>query len=422
MNDPVRQARLFSRTVMATLAISLPILVALAAFGDPILKLWLGDVPDRTYSIMIALGFVTALELPGHQCFIFLTGIGRNQLMMRMAVVGARSTWPAASPSPSCSVPSARPSGRCRRSWSSTSPCCPSSCAATSRCPSAATSRTRWCPVLPAVAVAGAVAVGDPVAGTRPRRPGHPRGGVRALVSAAAVVLAAFQLKPASGGVSSDQLSVIVDLLRADPDSRRALLQIWDAEADLGVNSRDLACNTQAMFKVRGGRLNMTISNRSNDIVWGCYGANAVQFSMLLEYMAARIGVEPGIYRQVSDSYHAYHDTWPKISDIAARFRGDPYVQGEVSVYPLVADPSHFDAELVRWFENPPDDLSFAQWEAEAGLWRNPYFIRVATPVHNSWLAYKRKDREAASQWLDRCAATDWQRAAREWLQRRSLS
>ena len=38
---PGRQARLFSRTVMATLAISLPILVALAAFGDPILKLWL---------------------------------------------------------------------------------------------------------------------------------------------------------------------------------------------------------------------------------------------------------------------------------------------------------------------------------------------------------------------------------------------
>ena len=89
MKDPHRQARLFSRTVMATLAISLPILVALAAFGDPILKLWLGNVPPKTYSIMIALGFVTALELPGHQCFVFLTGIGRNQLMMRMAVLGA---------------------------------------------------------------------------------------------------------------------------------------------------------------------------------------------------------------------------------------------------------------------------------------------------------------------------------------------
>ncbi|HEY4928041.1 MAG TPA: oligosaccharide flippase family protein [Acidimicrobiales bacterium] len=89
VKDPARQARLFSRTVMATMAITLPILVALAAFGEPILKLWLGNVPPKTYSIMIALGFVTALELPGHQCFIFLTGVGRNQLMMRMAVVGA---------------------------------------------------------------------------------------------------------------------------------------------------------------------------------------------------------------------------------------------------------------------------------------------------------------------------------------------
>jgi O-antigen/teichoic acid export membrane protein len=89
MKDPVRQARLFSRSVMATLAISLPILVALAAFGDPILALWLGKVPAKTYSIMIALGVVTALELPGHQCFIFLTGVGRNQLMMRLALIGA---------------------------------------------------------------------------------------------------------------------------------------------------------------------------------------------------------------------------------------------------------------------------------------------------------------------------------------------
>src|SRR5215510_3212831 len=36
-----------------------------------------------------------------------------------------------------------------------------------------------------------------------------------------------FQLKTGDGG---DQLSAIVKLLRADPDSRRAVLQIWDAE------------------------------------------------------------------------------------------------------------------------------------------------------------------------------------------------
>lgn len=230
-----------------------------------------------------------------------------------------------------------------------------------------------------------------------------------------------FHLATDDGERVNDQLDAIVRLLRADPDSRRAVLQIWDAEADLGIPSKDLACNTQAMFKVRGGQLNMTVSNRSNDIVWGCYGANAVQFSMLLEYMAARIGVEPGTYRQISDSYHAYLDTWPKISTIEERFTGDPYSKGEVNCYPLVSAPDCFDEELERWIESAPDYLSLDQWdhEVERPGWCNPYFMRVATPFHNCWFAHKNKDYETANRWLDRCAATDWQRAGREWLARR---
>jgi O-antigen/teichoic acid export membrane protein len=87
--DPVRQARLFRRSVLAGLAIALPILIALAAFGQDILRLWLGTVPPKTYPIMIALGLVTALQLPGHQCFTYLTGIGRNQILVRLALFSA---------------------------------------------------------------------------------------------------------------------------------------------------------------------------------------------------------------------------------------------------------------------------------------------------------------------------------------------
>jgi O-antigen/teichoic acid export membrane protein len=88
-SDPDRQGWLFSKAVMASLAISIPMVIALAAFGDPILKLWLGVVPPQTYEIMIALGLVTAIQLPGHQCFIFLTGIGRNQILIRLSLIGA---------------------------------------------------------------------------------------------------------------------------------------------------------------------------------------------------------------------------------------------------------------------------------------------------------------------------------------------
>ncbi len=210
MHDPVRQARLFSRTVMATLAISLPILVALAAFGDPILKLWLGDVPDRTYSIMIALGFVTALELPGHQCFILLTGIGRNQLMMRVALVGAAVNLagsiaftfllgpigPAIGSLPAVLVIdfTVLPIIVCRYLGM----------------PVGRYVKDALVPVLPAVAVAGAVAVGILWLAPAHADAGTLRGGVRALVSAAAVVLAAWTV-------------MVAVTLRLEPEVRSAV-------------------------------------------------------------------------------------------------------------------------------------------------------------------------------------------------------
>jgi O-antigen/teichoic acid export membrane protein len=196
---------------MATLAISLPILVALAAFGDPILKLWLGDVPDKTYSIMIALGFVTALELPGHQCFIFLTGIGRNQLMVRMAVLGATinligsiaaTFWlgpigPAIGSLPAVLVIdfTILPIIVCRHL----------------RIPVRQYARDALVPVLPAVAVAGVVAL--VVVGLFPAHAGAStlRGGVRALIGASVVVLAAWAVMV---GVT----------LRLEPDVRTAVL------------------------------------------------------------------------------------------------------------------------------------------------------------------------------------------------------
>jgi O-antigen/teichoic acid export membrane protein len=89
VGDRERQARFFFRSVMFGLAVAFPIVIALAGFGDPILTLWLGTVPPKTYEIMIVLGVVTAVQLPGNQCFNFLTGVGRVQLIMRLAIIGA---------------------------------------------------------------------------------------------------------------------------------------------------------------------------------------------------------------------------------------------------------------------------------------------------------------------------------------------
>ena len=112
-----------------------------------------------------------------------------------------------------------------------------------------------------------------------------------------------------------NQLDVIVQKLRTNPQDRQAVLQMWDCSMcdDLTLDWKDRPCNTHCYFRARDGELDMTIMCRSNDIIWGAYGANAVHFSMLLEYMAGRIGIRVGKMYQFSNNYHAYVNMLEKV-------------------------------------------------------------------------------------------------------------
>lgn len=111
-----------------------------------------------------------------------------------------------------------------------------------------------------------------------------------------------------------DQVTPIVEKLRAAPDTRQCVIQIWDSNVDLvdtEENSKDRPCNTTMVFSPRRQDdgsiyLDMMVTNRSNDIVWGAYGANVVHFSFLHHLVADLSGMEVGVYRQVSDNYHMY--------------------------------------------------------------------------------------------------------------------
>ena len=112
----------------------------------------------------------------------------------------------------------------------------------------------------------------------------------------------------------NDQIVQVISLLKNDPESRRAVLQMWDPIVDLGSPSRDVPCNTSIFFKIRDGKLQMTVCNRSNDMVWGAYGANAVHMSVLQEFIAKSLEVEMGPYHQISDCFHVYeNEQWEKL-------------------------------------------------------------------------------------------------------------
>ena len=220
----------------------------------------------------------------------------------------------------------------------------------------------------------------------------------------------AFDLDGGAEDDYADQLLKVVRMLKKSPDERRAVLGIWNPIWDLErPEIKDIPCNDLIFLKIREGKLTMTVCCRSNDVVWGCYGSNIAQFSTLLEYLAAMIGVPVGAYYQVSDSWHAYTNKWSDAGGFDTTPTQDYYSEDTKCVpYPLVSCPETFDEEVKRWVET-----------GGKGEYANHFFVFVANPLLQSWKAYKAGDLEEAKHLAKgMCFAKDWSRAAVEFLER----
>jgi thymidylate synthase len=113
--------------------------------------------------------------------------------------------------------------------------------------------------------------------------------------------------------------------LADDPDTRQVVLSIWQ-ERDLTAKTKDYPCNDLVMFKIRDGRLHMSVMNRSNDIHWGLFGVNLPQFAMLQNYMAGYLDLELGTQVHFSDSLHLYLDSDPHNAITNRMLNPGPYV------------------------------------------------------------------------------------------------
>jgi hypothetical protein len=221
-----------------------------------------------------------------------------------------------------------------------------------------------------------------------------------------------------------DQLQNIAWKLRSNPDDRRQVLQMFDPHADSLVTdtARDVPCNLSVCFQVNSGALDMIVYNRSNDIIWGCYGANAVHFSMLQEVMAAMVGVPVGRYWQVSFNWHAYLATFTPLRGLADQ-AAQPPSYGNRTPYEmgLVAPYTMMNSDPATWFA---DLEMFLSEEGRALGYRDPFFRRVALPMMRTHDAFKTGGQtrftkaRAEAQGI---VAADWRLAVQEWLDRREL-
>ena len=222
-----------------------------------------------------------------------------------------------------------------------------------------------------------------------------------------------------------DQVKVIIRRLGKNPGDRRCVLQMWDASYDLNVNKVDIPCNTHVYFKIRdelGGddrsgylnKLHMTVCCRSNDIIWGAYGANAVQFSMLQQYMSDCLDIEMGPYIQISDSFHAYKDIFDTYGISENRLSKSARTARAWYQY----DEPYDDFTHTRF--KIPRDLDFGDDVTIFTRSQLPFYKELIEPMTKAWDHWKNGDWQAAFDTIkSQMLVQDWQQACLIWLEKR---
>ena len=113
-------------------------------------------------------------------------------------------------------------------------------------------------------------------------------------------------------------LKNIITLLKEDPDTRKAVLSIYNAELDnnnLDGKAR-IPCSMYYQFLIRntndGKQCNIIYNQRSADYV-GHFGDDVYLAWRLMEYVANEVGVKPGYLFHQIGSLHAYQRDWWKL-------------------------------------------------------------------------------------------------------------
>lgn len=194
-----------------------------------------------------------------------------------------------------------------------------------------------------------------------------------------------------------DQVAKCVEMLRANPEDRRVVMSMWDPRQDLGSKSLDIPCNLQIMFRVVGGELVMTTTNRSNDLIWGLLGANCVHLSFLHEYIAAAVDLPLGKWYHMTNNLHIYEHHW----DLANRM--SPACQYP-STMPLVHSPNIFIPECARVVDMDWNNV------------REPFLRETVIPMLRAWSNHKSGLQERAMDSALSIEAEDWRVAACQWL------
>jgi thymidylate synthase len=101
-----------------------------------------------------------------------------------------------------------------------------------------------------------------------------------------------------------NQVANVIDLLNKNESTRRAVIQLLDAEDIIG-HHKEIPCTCALQFFIRNKNLHMFTMMRSNDAFLGL-PHDIFAFTMLQEIIARALNIEVGTYYHAVGSLHLY--------------------------------------------------------------------------------------------------------------------
>ena len=120
------------------------------------------------------------------------------------------------------------------------------------------------------------------------------------------VLLGAYGPRMRNWASKVDQLARIVEILEEDPDSRRAVIQLYDPAQD-AAGHKDVPCTLGFRFHLRAGRLHMATLMRGQD-VWIGMPYDVFFYTVLHELVAGWLDAELGEFHLHVGSLHIYDE------------------------------------------------------------------------------------------------------------------
>lgn len=129
-----------------------------------------------------------------------------------------------------------------------------------------------------------------------------------------------------------DQLKFVIESIQRDRYTRQAIINIGDPMKDCFdfnndydfrngtlLSTKDFPCTRSLHFMVSpDDKLNMYVTIRSNDILWGMSAVNIPNFCIMQQYVAAILGLKVGTYYHIAHNLHIYENFYSMLEQLAS--------------------------------------------------------------------------------------------------------